>query len=213
MARSKICKLVLVIYAVLSVILFIIVCVFVATIDFQSTKDWDHRYDEYIGAIIIFMILFYFVPVMHAYAYTSISRKRWMIAKEMSAQSNLVIQNNYGNRFPQNLNLGNQYQPPVQRNNNQVIYNNIVNPRPAGQNFAPAGGPVGQQVIPDNRPVVHLNREMPASGQPQVSLTKAIPEDMSSHPYLVQKDEETESLLDNDEESKHSHDPYRPGIN
>ena len=130
----------------------------------------------------------------------AIRSKRWRIAREMMYQ-NSITRTGMGDRLPQHLNLGNQYLPPLQNANDQIIYQNIVNQRP-----------IQPQPIAEQRQMPIINSQL--DSRIAAPTQRQLPMDMSKHPYLINR-EESESLLSNDEESKRPSDenPYRTGIN
>ena len=125
----------------------------------------------------------------------------------MMAQNSLM-RPGAAERLPQHLNLGNQYQPPVQNANNQAIYQNIVDQRPIQYQAAEQRPmPVSEQ-----RPISLFNSQINA--RVAAPTERQLPTDMSSHPYLINR-EETESLISHDEEAKMTSEGnrFRTGIN
>lgn len=195
------------IFIVMSVIVFFLTVIAVLAVDFRKTNNWDHHYDRYYVQMMILIAVTYFIPVFHSMMLITMRNKRWRIAKEMMAQNSLM-RPGAGERLPQHLNLGNQYQPPVQNANNQAIYQNIVDQRPIQYQAAEQRPmPVSEQ-----RPVSLFNSQINA--RVAAPTERQLPTDMSNHPYLINR-EETESLISHDEEAKMTSEGnrFRTGIN
>jgi len=184
--------------------------------DFRKDVNWDDDYDQYYTHIIIILSILMISPFVHFIIFLFILGTRKKIARQMNnGSANLQPSLNDARFGPnQQVNLGNNYQPPnYQLNAGRVQAINYHHPHVPQAPLHDA-----HQVRIPNIEASSVENVAPSQMPNAVvqPVESQLPGRMSHHPYINQEqpqnDEEEESSLLRDENRRSSIN-FRPGIN
>ena len=232
MAKSRVCKCILAVFMVVSIIYLIVVIIVVSNLD---VYEWAYEYDEdesIIRCVFALVVLIFSIPNVHCILLLAIRKRRWRVAVKMNQE---FVQRRVFQAPPPvfNANMGNQYMPPNVPLSQQQMHAQaqvIRPPLPRLNQQVPAS--LNQGLRSETRQNMHNREPNPMSFQdpnarlqnqvsfqnPQSRVPNPTPfqnnraEYVPRHPYMQQVDEQ-ESLL-SDNSRRHSEAmPYRPSLN